>query len=217
MFSRVKAVATLIAASAVLAHPAAAQYRVHYGYYPGTPPMDPSVTVYGGYMNLGSYFNSTLGPTNGGDAGLIGAQITLPLSPNFALVANGAHANSNLLFPSLAGGQYGNSEVWLFDGDIQLGAPFRAYGGHWINPFLQFGAGAMQYQAQFYQTNNTIGSVSSTNFTFNVGGGLDYFFTRTFGLRFLAKDYIGSYQYYGYYGRRYTDNWSISGGLLFGL
>jgi hypothetical protein len=215
MFSRVKAVATLIAASAVLAHPAAAQYRVHYGYYPGAPPMDPSISVYGGYMNLGQYSNSTLGTSvSGGDAGLVGGQLTLPLSPNFALVANGAHANSNLVFLLPSGlTTLGNSEVWLFDGDIQLSAPFRAYGGHWINPFLQLGAGGMQYQTQ-----STAGSTSATVFTFNVGGGLDYFLSHTVALRLLAKDYIGSYQYYvGYYNRRYTDNWSVSAGLLFGI
>ncbi len=219
MSSRVVAVAALIIGSAMLAQPAAAQYRVHYGYYP-TPPMEPSVTLYGGYMNLGQYVNGPLGTsTAGGDAGLLGGQVTLPLSPNFALVGNVAHANSNLVFfaPTGGGPTIGNSEVWLFDGDIQLSAPFRGYGAHWVNPFLQLGAGAMRYETQ-----NTFGGTSSTNFAFNVGGGLDYYLSHGVAFRILAKDYIGHWGnpsgYPSYYSSgRYTDNWSISGGLLFAL
>lgn len=222
MSSRVLAVAMLLIASAALARPAAAQYRVHYGYYPGSPPTDPSVTVYGGYMDMGHYVDGPLGTSeSGGDAGLLGAQLTIPLSPNLAIVGNAAHANSTLVFDVPAGGgpTIGNSEVWLFDGDLQLSAPFRGSQGHWINPFLQLGAGAMRYETQ-----NTDGSASSTNFAFNVGGGLDYYLSRSVGIRVLAKDYIGHWSTpysgysYGYYnGGRYTNNMSISAGLLFGL
>jgi hypothetical protein len=218
MSSRVVAVAALIIGSAMLAQPAAAQYRVHYGFY-SAPPMEPSVTLYGGYMNLGQYVNGPLGTSaSSGDAGLLGGQLTLPLSPNFALVGNVAHANSNLVFfaPTGGGPTIGNTEVWLFDGDAQLSAPFRGYGAHWVNPFVQFGAGAMRYETQ-----NTLGGTSSTNFTFNVGGGLDYYVSRGVAFRVLAKDYIGHWDnpsgYPYYYSGRYTDNWSISGGLLFAL
>ncbi len=222
MFSRIMAVAALIVASAACAQPALAQYRVHYGFYPGSPPMDPSVTFYGGYMDMGHYVNGPLGTSaSGADAGLLGAQVTLPLTPNFALVANAAHANSALVFfvPTGGGPTLGNSEVWLFDGDLQLSAPFRGYGRHWIDPFLQLGAGAMRYETQ-----NTDGGISSTNFAFNVGGGLDYYLSRQVALRVLAKDYVGhwstpgdAYSYDYYNGGRYTNNYSISGGLLFGL
>jgi hypothetical protein len=222
MFSRVMGVAALIVASAACTQPAFAQYRVHYGFYPGSPPMDPSVTAYGGYMYMGHYVDGPLGTSaSGADAGLLGAQLTLPLSPNFALVGNAAHANSALVFdvPTGGGPTIGNSEVWLFDGDIQLSAPFRGYGRHWVDPFLQVGAGAMRYETQ-----NTAGSTSSTNFAFNVGGGLDYYMSRKVALRVLVKDYVGhwsapgsAYSYYYYNGGRYTNNPSISGGLLFGL
>jgi opacity protein-like surface antigen len=223
MFSRVMAVAALIVASAACTQPAFAQYRVHYGFYPGSPPMDPSVTVYGGYMYMGQYINGPLGTSeSGADAGLLGAQLTLPLTPNFALVGNAAHANSTLVFddvPAGGGQTIGNTEVWLFDGDLQFAAPFRGYGRHWVDPFLQFGAGAMRYETQ-----NSAGSTSSTNFAFNVGGGLDYYLSRTVALRLFAKDYIGhwsgpgnAYGYGYYYGGRYTNNPSVSGGLLFGL
>src|SRR5215472_12194280 len=104
MSSRVVAVAALILGSAMLAQPAAAQYRVHYGFYQA-PPMQPSVTLYGGYMNLGQYVNGALvSSTASGDAGLLGGQVTLPLSPNFALVGNVARASSNLVFFAPTGG-----------------------------------------------------------------------------------------------------------------
>jgi len=221
MFSRVMTATSLIIASAVLTHPAAAQYRVRYGYSQGTPPSDPSITFYGGYMDMGHYVNGPLGTSaSGADAGLLGAQFTLPLTPNFALVANAAHANSALVFfdPNGGGPTIGNSEVWLFDGDIQLSAPFRGSGGHWVDPFFQLGAGAMRYETQF-----ATGGVNSTNFAFNVGGGLDYYLARSIGLRLLAKDYVGHWATpgmgygYGYNGGRYTDNFSISAGLVFGL
>jgi hypothetical protein len=222
MLSRVSTATLLVLACAVIARPAAAQYRVHYGYGQGSPPTDPSITVYGGYMDMGHYVNGPLGTSaSGADAGLLGAQLTLPLTPNFALVANGGHANSSLVFfvPAGGGPTTGNSEVWLFDGDVQLSAPFRGSAGHWVDPFLQFGAGAMRYETQ-----NSAGGIASTNFAFNVGAGLDYYLSRSVGLRILAKDYVGHwstpgvYQYgYGYNNGRYTDNFSISAGLVFGL
>jgi hypothetical protein len=221
MFSRVMTGMALVIVSAVCAHSAAAQYRVRYGYYQGMPPSDPSITVYGGYMDMGHYVDGPLGTSvSGADAGLLGAQLTLPLTPNFALVGNAAHANSALVFlnePAGGGPTIGNTEVWLFDGDIQLSAPFRGSGGHWINPFFQLGAGAMRYETQ-----NMAGGINATNFAFNVGGGLDYYISRSIGLRLLAKDYIGHWgtptEYpYGYDNGRYTDNFSISAGLVLGL
>jgi len=215
MFNRVFAATTLILASVVCTQTASAQYRVHYGYYQGSPPTDPTLAVYGGYMDMGHYVDGPLGTSvSGADAGLLGAQLTLPLSPNFALVANGAHSNSDLVFfvPAGGGPTIGNSEVWIFDGDLQLSAPFRGTGGHWVNPFLQFGAGAMRYETQ-----NTLGSASATNFAFNVGGGLDYYLSRQVGLRVLAKDYIGHWSTpsAGYYNNgRYTDNFSIAAGFV---
>jgi hypothetical protein len=221
MLSRVMTAASIAIASAIVALPAAAQYRVHYGYNQSqsSAPTDPSFTAYGGYMDMGHYIGGPLGTSaSGADAGLLGGQLTLPLSRNFGLVANAAHANSTLVFfvPAGGGPTIGNSEIWLFDGDIQLSAPFRGSSGHWINPFLQFGAGAMRYETQ-----NSAGSTAATNFAWNVGGGLDYYFSHSLGFRLLAKDYIGHWNYpgrylYGTYGK-YTDNVSIGGGLVFRL
>jgi opacity protein-like surface antigen len=218
MFTRVMIAASVALAGLTLAQPAAAQYRVHYGFYRGAPPTDPSISVYGGYMDMGHYVNGPLGTSaSGADAGLLGAQVTLPLTPNFAVVGNLAHANSSLVFfvPAGGGPSIDNSEVWLFDGDLQFSAPFRGSSGHWVNPFLQLGAGAMRYSTQ-----NTAGSAEATNFAFNIGGGLDYYVSHSVGLRVLAKDYIGHWNTPGFgyrYDGRYTDNFSISAGLVLGL
>jgi len=194
-----------------------AQYRVRYGY--GDPSSaGVSLTPYVGYMDMGHYINGPLGTSaSGADAGLVGAQLTLPLTPHIAFVANGAHANSTLVFAEPAGGgpTIGNSEVWLFDGDMQLSAPFRGQMGHWVTPFLQFGLGAMRYETQ-----NTAGSAASTNFAWNIGGGIDYSVSRELGLRVLAKDYIGHWSEpvaLPYSGDHYTDNFSISAGLVWHL
>jgi hypothetical protein len=219
MLTRVVTAASLVFVSLVGAIPAQAQYRVHYGFGPPTPPTNPSFTVYVGYMDMGHYINGPLGSSEtSGDAGLVGAQLTLPLSPNFALVGNIAHANSTLVFfvPEGGGPTAGNSEVWIFDGDIQLSAPFRSQSGHWIDPFLQAGIGGMRYDTQ-----NAAGSENATNLAFNVGAGLDYMISRSVGIRILGKDYIGHWSeptgnpYES--GDHWTNNWSISGGLKFGL
>lgn len=213
------AVAASLLMIAVVAHPASAQYRVRYGYSQPSPPTDPSITPYFGYMNLGHYVEGPLGTSaTGGEAALVGAQVKLPLTPNFALVGNAAHANSNLVFfePTGGGPTRGNSSVWMFDGDFQLSSPFRGSGGHWIDPFVQLGAGAMRYSTQ-----NTLGDQSATNFAFNVGLGLDYSITRNVGLQILGKDYIGHWnitpQVPFRSGDRFTNNYAISAGLSLGL
>jgi opacity protein-like surface antigen len=223
MFARRTTTAGLIvaslAASLAAATPAHAQYRVRYGYSNLAPLTAPSITPYVGYMDMGRYVHGPLGTTpSGADAGLVGVQLTLPFSPMFALVGNVAHANSTLVFfdPPGGGPTIGNSEVWIYDADMQLGMPFRSASGHWVDPFLQFGVGGMRYETQ-----NTAGSANSTNFTVNVGVGLDYAISRQIGIRMLAKDYIGHWSepgpyVYGY-NDRFTNNYSISAGLKLGL
>lgn len=216
MLTRV-AVAALVFASLVGVRPAAAQYRVRYGYsQPG--PTEPLITPYVGYMDMGHYVNGPLGSSaSGADAGLVGAQLTLPLSPNIAVVGNLAHANSTLVF-FVPGGDptIGNSGVWLLDGDLQFSSPFRGAGGHWVEPFLQLGAGAMRYSTQ-----NDLGNQSATNFALNVGLGLDYQLTHAIGIRVLGKDDIGHWSdpTVGPFqsSDRFTDNFSISAGLKIGL
>jgi hypothetical protein len=218
MLTRLAVIASLVLSVAVVP-PAAAQYRVGYGWRGGSPPADPTITPYFGYMNLGHYVDGPLGTSaSGGEAALVGAQVMLPLTPYFALVGNAAHANSNLVFfePTGGGSTVGNSGVWLFDGDLQLSSPFRGSGGHWIEPFVQLGAGAMRYSTQ-----NDLGDASATNFAFNAGIGLDYAISRNIGIQILGKDYIGHWnvtpQFPFQSGDRFTNNYGITAGLSLGL
>jgi hypothetical protein len=213
------AVAAALIVTAVAPKPAAAQYRVGYGWRSGSPPTEPTITPYFGYMNMGRYDDGPLGQSvGGGDAGLVGAQLTLPLSPFVALVGNVGHANSNMVFidPVTGGPSMGTTGAWIFDGDLQLSSPFRGSGGHWIEPFVQLGAGAMRYSTEY-----STGDASSTNFAFNGGIGLNYEITRRIGFQLLAKDYVGHWDTQPQFpfdsGDRFTNNYAITAGLNVGL
>ncbi len=229
MNTHVKVTTALVAsvfASLLAVSPAAAQYRVHTGVeVDPVEPNGPSLTPYAGYMSLGQYEFGKLGSSaSGGGGAMVGVQFMLPLSEHVAILGNAAHVNSDLSFSvplgDCAGGPMscgsptiGSTSVWLYDGDVQFSAPFRGAGGHWIDPFIQLGAGEMQYNTQ-----NAVGAASATNFTFNGGAGLDYAFSKGVGLRIMVKDYVGTWSTTpantpGQPGTRYTNNLAYTGGL----
>ena len=109
--------AALVVASLVAASPAAAQYRVHTGYEPqAEEPNGPSLTPYFGYMSFAKYEFGQLGSSSGSGSGsVIGLQFMLPLSEHFAILGNGAHANTNLSFMMPVGGgpTVGSTGVWM--------------------------------------------------------------------------------------------------------
>ncbi len=203
--------------SVAVAGTAEAQYRVQHYWQPSEPTV--TITPYFGYADFGHYIDGPLGTsTSGSGAPLTGAQINLNLTPFVALVGNAAYGNTGLTF-FVPGGDptRGSSGVWLFDGDLQLSAPFRGMQGQIIKPFLQLGLGAIDYTTQ-----NDIGSTSSASFAFNYGIGLDYPITRQLGLRIMAKDYVAHWtdnnanvNAYGYpvYDAVFTHNFAITGGL----
>ena len=59
-----------------------------------------------------------------------------------------------------------------------------------VSPFLQGGVGAMRYEVESGFLNTT-----ATNVTYNVGGGVDVQLTPNLGLRLMAKDYIGKFDF----------------------
>jgi hypothetical protein len=199
-----------------------AQYRVRY-----RQPPQPyfTITPYFGYAHFGHYINGPLGTSaSGSGAALTGAQANLVLSPFISLVGNVAYGNTGLTFYVPSGEPTrGSSGVWLFDGDLQLTAPFRGAQGQIIKPFFQAGLGGVDYTTQ-----NSIGNANSTSFAFNYGLGLDYPITRTVGLRLMAKDYVAHWnnptvQRAGYYGPYYynsgvfTHNFAVTSGLSLGF
>ncbi len=203
---------------------AQAQYRVRHW---ESPQPYFTITPYFGYAHFGHYINGPLGTSAAGSgAPITGAQANLILTPVISLVGNVAYGNTGLTFFVPGGAPTrGSTGVWLFDGDLQLSAPFRGSQGQIIKPFLQLGLGGVDYNTQ-----NTIGSASSTSFAVNYGLGLDYPITRSVGLRLMAKDYVAhwtnpnasTYVPNGYYGSYYsndvfTHNFAVTGGLTLGF
>lgn len=188
-------------------------YSSSYGYDPVF-----KIVPYGGYFDFGPYINGRLGTNvhiaNGPMAGL---QTSFALSPYVALVGHFAHAWSNVDITAPNGDQVETSytDLWLYDGDLQLSAPF--YGRRrLVTPFVQLGAGGATYKmGQGYV------SASDTRFAWNAGAGVDFQLSRQIGVRFLIKDYITTFTVpsntpYGLTGRP-SNNWAFAGGLSLGL
>jgi len=59
-----------------------------------------------------------------------------------------------------------------------------------MSPFVQAGAGAMRYEIS-----QSFLSTSATNFAGNVGIGADVAIGNNIGVRLMAKDYIGKFDF----------------------
>jgi opacity protein-like surface antigen len=59
-----------------------------------------------------------------------------------------------------------------------------------VTPFVQGGIGAMRYEvsSSFLNTN-------ATNVAYNVGGGVDVKLSPNFGVKVMAKDYLGKFDF----------------------
>ena len=83
-----------------------------------------------------------------------------------------------------------------------------------IAPFIQAGVGAIRYDI-----NESVISTQATNLAGNVGVGADYTLSRGIALRFLAKDYIGKFNFKDATGLGISGNtahnWAFSAGLRF--
>lgn len=178
-----------------------------------------SITPYAGYMTFGDFVKGPLGTSLSMKNGAVyGAQLTMQIAPNLAIVGNVAHSSTSLQagVPFLNGLNIGSASMWLYDGGLQFDIPT---GGSAIpvKPFVQVGAGAVRYQvspASFLKTD-------ATNFAFNAGVGVDYQMSRAVGLRLAAKDYVGKFDV-----REATSlnvntpmvhNWALTAGLRIGF
>lgn len=177
---------------------------------------DPSlkITPYAGYMSFGSLVSGPMGSrlTNGTGA-VYGGQITVPVNRAVALYGNLAYSNPGLEIgvPILGGVSVGQSSVLMYDGGIQLTAATRG-----IAPFIQAGIGGMKYNFDLSPLH-----VSATNLAYNVGAGADVPLARNFGLRLMAKDYIGKFDARDVVGinvnTRTTHNLAASVGVTLGF
>ena len=150
----------------------------------------PSVSPYAGYMMFGDIIDGPLGTSLSSSSGSVfGVQANLPLGPTVSVVGNVGYSEPNLRFgvPILGGINFGKSQVWMYDGGLQLSAPSLP-GSRTISPFVQVGAGGMSYNVQVAGI-----SRKASNLAFNAGVGADIPLAQNIGLRLFAKDYIGKF------------------------
>jgi hypothetical protein len=179
-------VAVLVAAFVLTAQSAEAQRRTRgLSVSDDTPTL--SVSPYAGYMIFGDIVDGPFGTSLTSSSGSVfGMQANLPLGSTVSVVGNVAYSNPDLRFgvPILGGITLGKSQVWIYDGGLQLSAP----GARGIAPFVQVGAGGMRYNVKVAGFSRT-----ASNLAFNAGLGADVPLGRNLGLRLFAKDYIGKF------------------------
>ena len=177
---RTSALATALAATAL---PAAAQQVAKAKVF--------DVSPYAGYMMFGKLFEGPIGTSiSAGSGPVYGAQAKLAMSKNIAVYGNVGYSSSNLEVgvPILGGLEVGTSKALLYDGGVEVKIPMAR--SSVISPFLQGGVGAIRYEVESGFLNT-----QATNVAYNIGGGLDVQFTPNLGLRLMAKDYIGKFDF----------------------
>ena len=150
-------------------------------------------TPYVGYMVFGSLMDGPLGTSIGSaPAPVFGAQLGMRLAPNISLIGNVAGASSDIKagIPIIGGLSVAHSNVLLYDAGLQLDIPVTSVGGTSFSPFIQAGAGAMRYEIS-----QSFLSTKATNFAGNFGVGADVALGKNIGMRLMAKDYIGKFDF----------------------
>jgi opacity protein-like surface antigen len=149
------------------------------------------VSPYAGYMMFGNLFEGPIGTSvSAGSGPVYGAQATLSMSKNIALYGNVGYSSSDLKvgLPILGGIDIGSSKALMYDGGVELKMPMQT--SSVVTPFVQGGIGAMRYEVDA-----SILNAKATNVSYNVGGGVDVRLSPNFGIRLMAKDYIGKFDF----------------------
>jgi hypothetical protein len=174
----------------------------------GTPRVE--LTPYAGIMLPASLVSGPLGTHVGFSEGpLYGGQVGLNLIDGITLFGNVGFATSDVEagVPILGGLSFGKAESLLYDGGLQVSLP----GQNAFRPFLQVGAGAIRREITVAGV-----SVTSTAPAFQGGLGVDMSLGDNVGIRLLARDHVGKFDYsdlifYDYDGRT-MHNIAFSGG-----
>src|SRR5687767_3486136 len=149
------------------------------------------VSPYAGYMMFGKLFEGPIGTSiSTGSGPVYGAQMSLTMAKNIALYGNVGYSSSDLKVgvPILGGLDIGTSKALFYDGGIELKVPMQA--ASVVTPFIQGGVGAMRYEVESGFLN-----AQATNIAYNFGGGVDVRLSPNFGLRLMAKDYLGKFDF----------------------
>ncbi|MHB1072186.1 MAG: outer membrane beta-barrel protein [Gemmatimonadaceae bacterium] len=211
----VRPLAVALFASAVLAHPAAAQRAA-----PAARPADVTLSPYAGLAVFGDLTTASFGgiglSTSTGT--VFGAQVGLPFSPRAALIGNVAYGSGDISIgvPVVGGVALGTTSLLMADVglEVALTPPGAAMGG--VRPFLQGGGGVMRRKLSGFGM-----STKANDAAFNVGGGADLALGRNVGLRIMAKDYMGKFDLQEATAvplrTKLTHNWMLTAGLKLDL
>ena len=153
------------------------------------------LTPYAGYMIFGDYLKGPFGTSiSNAPSAVYGVQLGMKIYPNVSLVGNIGYTNSSITagIPFLGGYSIAQSSTLLYDGGLQLDLPLTTASGLSLKPFAQVGAGAWHYNIS-----ESVLQTSTTNFAANVGLGADIGLGQSMGLRLMAKDYIGKFNFQG--------------------
>ena len=175
------------------------------------------LTPYAGYMIFGDYLKGPLGTSISNAPGAIyGVQLGMKIYPNVSLIGNVGYSSSDITagVPFLGGYSIAHSSTLLYDGGLQLDLPLTTTSGFSLKPFAQIGAGAMRYNID-----ESIIQTNATNFAANVGLGADFALGQSMGLRLMAKDYFGKFNFQDAtqldVQGQMAHNWALSAGLRF--
>jgi len=175
------------------------------------------LTHYAGYMIFGDYLKGPLGTNISNAPGPIyGVQLGMKIYPNVSLIGNVGYSSSDITagIPFLGGYSIAHSSTLLYDGGLQLDLPLTTTSGFSLKHFAQIGAGAMRYNI-----NESIIQTNATNFAANVGLGADFALGQSMGLRLMAKDYFGKFNFQDAtqldVQGQMAHNWALSAGLRF--
>ena len=149
------------------------------------------VSPYAGYMMFGKLFEGPIGTSvSAGSGPLYGAQMSLTMAKNVAIYGNVAYSSSDLKvgLPIIGGLDIGTSKALLYDGGVELKVPMQA--ASIVTPFVQGGIGAIRYEVESGFLNT-----KATNVAYNFGGGVDVRLSPNFGIRLMAKDYLGKFDF----------------------
>src|SRR5215213_7549798 len=149
------------------------------------------VTPYAGYMMFGKLFSGPVGTSiSAGNGPVYGAQMSLTMAKSVALYGNVGYSSSDLKIglPIIGGLDVGSSKALMYDGGVELKVPMQAASA--VTPFVQGGVGAIRYEVESGFLNT-----KATNVAYNFGGGVDVRLSPNFGIRLMAKDYLGKFDF----------------------